>query len=211
MTDEKLKIWNTMFIQKTRNMRRITYKTEWSAIDYLDDYVKQIPTPRSHAPDYMYFNVYNLPEKKKNALGDMFKIRDGLIIISERMYALLQQFDTGATLFFEIPLFEYNQTDRRPGTYYILHIAEQKQALVPEESEEIKLRGTNAQQGDIWYNDYNTGKIAVSAKSAAAGADLWMDTNFRERIFVSDRLKVAIKEAGIKASALTFLPCKVIA
>lgn len=211
MADTKLKIWNTPFIQKTQNVRKVTYSSSWDLMDYLNDYQRQVLTPRSHAPDYLYFNVYDLPKKKKESLLDMFRVRDGLIVISERLYDLFQQFDTGATQFFEVPLFEYNQKDRRPGVYYILHIAEQKRALVPEASQELQLRGTTEQDGDIWYNSLITDKIAVSAKIAATGVDLWMDPNMRERIFFSDRLKTAFKDAGIKASALKFLPCKVVA
>ena len=210
MTDTKLKIWNTPFIQKTQNSRKIDYSSGWDLIDYLDDYQRQILTPRSHVPDYLYFNVYNLPKKKKESLLDMFKVQDGLIVISERLYDLLQQFDTGGTQFFEVPLFEYNQKDRRPGIYYILHIAEHKRALVPDASEELVLRGTNERYGDVWYNGLLTDKIAVSAGVAGTGVDLWMDPNMNDRIFFSDRLKAAFKEAEIKASALKFLPCKVV-
>jgi hypothetical protein len=52
--------------------------------------------------------------------------------------------------------------------------------------------------------------LAVRA-DAAQGADLWIDANYRSCIFLSDRLKSALKPAGIRVQKMPLRPCTVIA
>jgi hypothetical protein len=47
--------------------------------------------------------------------------------------------------------------------------------------------------------------------ASAEGADLWQDPALRERLFLTDRLKRAIKDAGIKARKMTMRKCAVVA
>ena len=192
----------------TRNMTRISYKISWDEMDYIRDYRAQVPTPRDHSPEYIYFNVYDLPERKKAALPDMFEITGGLIVISQRFHDLLQDFDLGKTQLFEVPLYENNQKDRRPGTYYILHIGEQKSSFLPDESTGIRAHGS----GDTlnWDSYAGEDKLALSRDAALAGVDLWMEAKMGDRIFFSDRLKSAIKNHKIKAASLKMRPCKLV-
>lgn len=207
MSNTKPKVWDTPFIQKPNNMSKVTYSTSWDIMDYLNDYQAQVLTPREHAPDYLYFEYYNLSEKQKISLPDMFKITGGFIVISERFHELLQEFDLGQTQFFEVPLYEYNQKNQRPGRWFILHIAEHKEALVPEECTGLI---TFVKGGDKWLSNFGDDTVAVLKNVALAGVDLWMDPRLNERIFLSDRLKIAIKDHKIKATSMKMKPTKLI-
>jgi hypothetical protein len=46
---------------------------------------------------------------------------------------------------------------------------------------------------------------------SGGGADLWRDPPRINRLFLTDRLKRAIKEAGIKARRMTMRKCVVVA
>ena len=208
MPATKPKVWDTNFISHSQNSTRIDYQSTWDKMDYLNDYEMQIPTPRNHAPDFLHFNVYDLPERKKAALPDMFKVINGLIVVSQRFCDLLQDFDLGKTRLFEVPLYEYNQKDRRPGTYYILHIGEQKTSFLPDESTGLESLGSG--ETLVWMSDVDEDKLALSKDAALTGVDLWMEAKMRSRIFFSDRLKMAIKDHKITASSLKMRPCKLI-
>ncbi|NSX54331.1 hypothetical protein [Parasulfitobacter algicola] len=157
MTNTKAKIWNTTFIMKTENSRHINYHSDREILAYADEYQDFIKVERNQAPEYLYFDLYDLKEKYKNSLPDIFKVQDAVIVISQKLHDLLQNFDLGETLLFEIPLYEYNQKDRRPGTYYILHIVEKKTAFVPEASKGV----VEYPVGGIWKPNIKDDILAV--------------------------------------------------
>ena len=134
----------------------------------------------------------------------MMSIRSGVIILSEKFHDLLSQFDLGDGRMFEVPLYEHDQKTLRPGRWFILHVAAQKQTLIPEKSE-------NLESGNgMWAVRLpNDGVLAVRA-SAAQGADIWLDPVLYNRLFLTDRLKSAIKQSDLKIRSLPMRPCVVI-
>jgi hypothetical protein len=165
------------------------------------------PVPPEEVPDYIYFDLRDVRKSEKANLPDLFKITGGIPVVSERFRELLMAHDLGATEFHEVPLFEYDQTTRRPGRWFLLSIIESKPTLIPEKSEGIREtagKGVFAPVSGV--NDV----LAVHAESAA-GADLWQDRAILFRIFLSDRLKRAINDAGIKVRRMPMRKCVVVA
>jgi len=165
------------------------------------------PVPAEEVPDYIHFSLRDLRKSQKDNLPDLFRITDGIPVVSERFRELLLAHDLGATEFHEVPLLEYDQKTRRPGRWFLLSIIEAKPTLIPEKSEGIRETAAKGVFAPIsGVNDV----LAVRATSAE-GADLWQDRGILYRIFMSDRLKRAIKEAGIKARRMTMRKCVVVA
>ena len=208
MTDSP-RFWNTNPPDKTTSGQNVDFRVDRPPLDYIHEFRRHDPAERDQAPDYIFFNLSGLREDYKRKLPDIFTITGGLIVISERFADLLRGFELGQTRLFEVPLFERDQKTPRPGRWFILHIAAKKSAFVPEASSGVKEKD-HAPPG-LWEPDrlVKTDVVAVRA-SAAEGEDLWVDTHYSWRIFFSDRLRQAIKEAGIKGSNFVLRPCIVV-
>ena len=88
-----------------------------------------------------------------------------------------------------------------------MHILENRKTVVPEQSDGLRPVGTS---GKFWRAYSEPGqKIAIDPNNAE-DLDLWLDRTIRDRVFFSDRLKVAIKDSGLSARWLGFRPCKVV-
>lgn len=221
MTDALPKIWNTTFTDHTINIRRINYRIPNETLDRRVEgsrgflYPDGKPLPPDLVPEYLFFAYpddvfakYKDPTKDYKAkTPDLVMITNGLLVISEKFRDLLSGFDMGTTLIHEVPLYENDQKTRRPGRWFILHITANKKTVIPELSENVEetVKGSGK-----WKAARENDVLAVRA-SAADGADLWIDAHFRGRIFLSDRLKSALKPAGIRVLKLPLRPCTVIA
>jgi hypothetical protein len=106
-----------------------------------------------------------------------------------------------------VPLYENDQKTRRPGRWFILHITANKKTVIPELSENVK----PSLSGRTWSSRIAQEDVLAVHADAAHGADLWIDPLYYGRIFLSDRLKSALKPAGIRVLKLPLRPCTVIA
>ncbi|MGL4238323.1 imm11 family protein [Tabrizicola sp.] len=213
MTEALPKIWNTTFTDHTINVRNINYHIRDNTIQRRIEgsngflYPDGKPLPADLVPEYIFFDLRDIKEDYKTKTPDLVMITNGLLVISEKFRDLLADFDMGNSLIHEVPLYEYDQTTRRPGRWFILHITANKKTVIPEKSENVE--ETFAGSGR-WKAARENDVLAVRA-DAAPGADLWIDANFRGRIFLSDRLRSALKPAGIRVRQMPMRPCIVIA
>ena len=172
------------------------------------------PVDDAHISDYLYFGPRG-DSKVKPPCRDAFKIIDGLLVVSQAFCDVLVQHELGATRLHEVPVHRDERgapSDLPP--HYLLHVTEGKPGtFAPEHStnvEQLKRYDEAEPRPDApWIDLYNKDELAVHAASAA-GADLWHDPALRERLFLSDRLARAIKEAGLKSRALRFVSAKVV-
>ena len=213
MTDALPKIWNTTFTDHTINLRYIdfhivesTLKRE-AACSRAFLYPDGIPLPPDLVPDYIFFGYRDLKDDYKAKTPDLAMIMGGLLLISEKFRDLLSGFDMGTSLIHEVPLYENDQKTLRPGRWFILHITANKKTVIPELSENVKQIGETGH----WYSPIAQLDVLTVHADAAQGADLWIDPFFNGRIFLSDRLKSALKPAGIRVLKLPLRPCTVIA
>ncbi|MCK0096501.1 hypothetical protein MWU60_13035 [Yoonia sp. F2084L] len=161
------------------------------------------PISEEHAPEYLYFEYKDLSTHEKNNLKDIFWIYGGVIIVSQKFKAVLDDFDLGRTQLIPVPIFDYDQTTQLDHKCYIFHIAERKKGFIPELSEGVKpLKG-----GVIWSPRRDV--LAVDA-ACAEGVDLWRDPLIGRRIFMSDRLVKALKKAKLKIPNIGLAECRVV-
>ncbi len=206
MTESLLKIWNTPFGLDPENGRSINFHIDRKRLDYVREYQRLEFVSRDQAPAYLFFSLYDLKTSYKEKLPDLMVITSGLLIVSEKMRDILVQFDLGATQLFEVPLYEYDQKTQRPGKWYILHIAVTKNTVIPEKSENVFEKPIKGYWGPTPYgNDV----LAVHANSAV-GEDLWGDPHFSNRLFLTDRLKLALTTSGLRIIKVPMRPCVVI-
>ena len=175
---------------------------------FQDKYEDAQDIPVSEYPEYIYFTYYDLPKKKKENLPDIFRGAMALIFVSEEMRKLLTQFELGRTRFHEVPLLEYDQKTPYPGRRrFLMHILENRKTFLPDLSTGLRAVGTS---GKVWQA-IPEGKNQLAVDPIPANdLDLWLDRSILSRVFVSDRLKSAIKGSGLKARWIEFRPCKVV-
>lgn len=213
MTDALPKIWNTTFTDHTINVRYIdfhildsTVKRE-AATSRAFLYPDGVPLPADLVPDYIFFKYRDLRDDYKSKTPDLVMISGGLLVISEKFRDLLAGFDIGTTLVHEGPLYEHDQKTRRPGRWFILHITANKKTVIPEMSEGVK---PDLGAGLTWSSRMAQEDVLAVRADTAQGADLWIDPCFYGRIFLTDRLKSALKPAGIRVLKMPMRPCTVI-
>ncbi len=166
------------------------------------------PLAANLVPEYIFFDLRDLSKDYRAKTPDWVMISGGIHVISEKFRDLLASFDLGANEVFEVPLYEFDQKTLRPGRWFIFHLCETKDTLVPEQSDGLEQRGGIV--GNFRSALAQKDVLAVKA-SAAEGADIWLDLHILGRIFLSDRLKSALKPAGIRVLKMPIRPCVVVA
>ena len=213
MTDALPKIWNTTLTDHTINLRYIDFHIGENTVPcraacsraFL--YPDGKPLAPDLMPDYVFFKYRDHKEDYKSKTPDLIMIEGGLLLISEKFRDLLADFDMGTSLIHEVPLYENDQKTLRPGRWFILHITANKQTVIPELSENVERVAPGSAK---WHSRIAQEDVLAVHADAAKGADIWIDSNYRSRIFLSDHLKSALKPAGIRVLRLPLRPCTVI-
>ncbi len=142
-------------------------------------------------PDYMYPSYRE--GVSPDQMQDVFMGEHGLVVISGAMFDVLQKFNLGATRLKAIPLRGTDQVTPVDGRWYFLHVRENRNCLVPEKS-------TGAEPTDSshhWRIETDDKYRLCVDPSAAGDLDMWRDSRAMMVLFLSDRLKKAIEEAGL--------------
>lgn len=214
MTDSPPKIWNTTFTDHTINIRNINYyirdNTLQRRIAGSEGFLYPDGKPLSGdlVPEYIFFDAKDIKDDYKAKTPDLVMITNGLLVISEKFRDLLAGFDIGTTLIHEVPLYEFDQKTRRPERWFILHITANKKTVIPEMSENVERVAPGSAK---WTSRIAQEDVLAVRADAALGADLWIDSDYQGRIFLTDRLKSALKPAGIRVLRMPMRPCTVIA
>lgn len=121
MNDDLPKIWNTTFPDETSSYRNIDFCLTDNGVQNRSDastkflYPDGEPLLPGFVPEYIFFGLRDLSEEYRAKTPDWFKIMGGIHVISEKFRNFLAEYDLGATQFFEVPLYEFDQKSRRPG------------------------------------------------------------------------------------------------
>ena len=212
MTNSLSKIWNTTFTDHS-NGRKIDFHLPNNTVGCRAELSRAFHDPTGKplrsdlVPDYIFFSLRDISSSYRDKTPDWVQISGGIFVISERFRDFLSGFDLGTSQIFEVPLFENDQKTRRPGRWFILHICETKDTLVADQS--LGLERDGIAEG-FWRSKYAQQDVLAVRVSSAEGADLWIDIHMAGRIFMSDRLKSAIKPAGIRVRFMPLRPCIVV-
>ncbi len=155
----------------------------------------------------MYFQYPKMSESQKTKYRDIFRVHLGLVIVSERMLHLLQEFNIGPTSFRELPLYENDQETLRPeGPFYLMQILNFRDAFMPEASENLQYY----ERVDKWRATLGENDVLAVDPGKIDRADMWMAQNLPNRVFFSDRPRQALKKAKLKAYGVRFKPCIIV-
>ena len=100
---------------------------------------------------------------------------------------------------------EADRSKQDPRRWFILHISESKEALMPEKS--IGLRENPPKSG--FYNVHAPEKptVALNRDIALNGPQIWKQRVLTGVFFFTDAIKSAIETKGLRTHAIKFNPC----
>ncbi len=159
-------------------------------------------------PLFSFWRYKDEPRKKRDNLPDAFTVHLGIPIVSGHMKAVLERFDLGDTSFYPIKLYEFDQVTQRPDDLYIWDVRNAVRALVPEKSKGIlDLLG----HGTTWDMFPEKGKFLALDEACIPDVDVWIDPQIESRLFFSDRLRTALRQADLSLRCFGWRACKLVA
>lgn len=138
-------------------------------------------------PTNWYFER-KYPQKRRE-LPDVCLVKDGYLLISQRVADVISQFTLGKTRLHRISICDEDKTTFHSNNHYILNIAEQRDCLVPEQS----IYG-HCTSGNYYFTFADT--ITLRDENIDE-IDLWSDPLTRNAFFLSERLVKAMKAEKI--------------
>lgn len=209
MAEELPKVWNTRFRSDSRAFAHLDFQLTDNGLQnrvIVSDafnYPNGKPLPSNLVPECIFSKAPRDPLKAR----DWVRITGGLYFISERFREVLVAFDLGTTQIFEVPYVDRKGVQRPGGYWYLFHISEMKSCLVPENSIGLKPGEIDPMKWDTgWFKE----EMLAVRNASSEGVDLWLDPRIPSRIFLNDRLKSALKVAGIRSPGMTMHRCRVV-
>jgi len=215
------KIWESLLLYDSRNVRCIYFQMptdhEPGSLDWTNVFVDfrrnffsmgRGALSAEVLPLFSFWRYKDEPRKKRNNLPDAFTAQMGIPMVSGRMKAVLERFDLGDTSFYPIKLYEFDQVTQRPDDLYIWDVRNAVRALVPEKSKGIlDLRG----HGTTWDMFPEKGKFLALDEACIPDVDVWIDPQIGRRLFFSDRLRTALRQADLSLRCFGWRACKLVA
>jgi hypothetical protein len=211
------RIWYTRWMSDAGTDVRFDYVCRGGADSryaYSDAVRYGRPLDDRHVPEFLHFGVDG-DETVKRTCRDAFRIADGVLVCSKAFRDVLMQHDLGSSRLHEVPVRrDATGTPSKLPPHYLLHVTERKVGtFAPRHSTDVRqlLRRdeTVPRPHASWAGVDDRDALAVNA-AAARGADLWHDPALRQRLFLSDRLKLAIDAAGLSSRAFRFQEARVL-
>ncbi len=208
MAEALPKVWNTRFPSDSRASVGVDYRlmdndlSNRVLVSNAFNYPDGKPLRSTLVPEFIFAKVPGDPLKARNWV----RICDGLYVISQSFRNVLVNFDLGTTQIIEVPLVD-RQGVRQPGHWYLFHISALKSCLVPEQSRGIK---QNEFVDVDWEPSWSIEELLAVNPASSEGVDLWIDPHMSRRIFLSDRLKSAITDAGVRSRGMAMHRCFVV-
>jgi hypothetical protein len=132
-------------------------------------------------------------------LGDFFWA-NGFAIVKGRLAETLHRFDLGEGGLLPLRIFQEDLTTPEPGEFFFVNFGARKDSLVAEQSKALnKLYVDRVTGRQVWSVSLGLedGDIALTS-AAPEGADLWNEERIHSKIFMSEALVTAIREAGVQ-------------
>lgn len=167
-------------------------------VDQLFRYMRGESLPRQTFPEA----VYVFDGKRFGKMKELFAA-GGFYMVNSNLARVLAQFDLGQGELVPLPFYQEDKVTRLPEDFYLWTFAAQKNAVLPEQSRNIKPFGigVNIVEG-LWSvrPDVEDDDIALSASVAARPPDVWCDTKLDASLFFSGALVAALRAAKIKTN-----------
>lgn len=188
--------------QKLESLQQQSYKftNAWREREF----IKKLPINFFKEPD---INYSNLPKKE----DIFFRITNGYLIITEKLYDIISQFNLGKTHFSQVYIYDIETKEQLSDIpYYFVNIAEKFEFLDVENSKEISVNQYFPQQRKRWIGEPKDDDILLSLQAKDNRIDLWHDPLLNKSLFFSDRLTQALFQAGFSQKELGLVRCKLV-
>ncbi|MEM7642835.1 MAG: hypothetical protein AAF366_09930, partial [Pseudomonadota bacterium] len=183
---------------------------------------REVRFTSEHGPNCLYVSRPQWGDNRD--FDDLSPIAPRGFLVSGKMIDLLAEFDLGDTQILELPVFEGLGTPTGedsnlkepdlsrpvPGRWGLLHVLATKDALYDEGCEGIDFRVRKhwlenpPLMASVPYRSKKT-ILALDFEAACTGADLWFDKRISTVPFISERLRLAIEEAGLRVPTMKWL------
>lgn len=139
------------------------------------------------------FRIHRMNTKRK--VPDAFTITDAYPILSERAREIFEAHDLGRTKFYEIEM-RYMNNSRVEGRFFIIHILEAKNTLIPEKSDVEPFN--HIRLGESYLKSPFSPHPICLQHEAEQGVELWRESKLDYGIYLSARLAKACKAAKLR-------------
>jgi hypothetical protein len=175
-------------------------------------------TKNRAVPKGFYYNA--ILKMKRAPRPDFDKVKGGALFMSRKMIDLLHGFDLGNSTILELLLFDGKEQGKGKHPYSsigpnydlpfpdrsgLFHLMARKMSCLAEASENISGPAKGPRVQTYSRKDHRVPLVlALDADKARAGADFWIEAQFSDRIFCSDRLMQAMKAEDIDSPMVEF-------
>ncbi|STY99023.1 Uncharacterised protein [Moraxella lacunata] len=167
------------------------------------EYLEHLPVKLFKEPD---INYSNLP--KENEI--FFRITNGYLIINEKLYDVISQFNLGKTHFSQVYIYDIETKEQLSDVpYYFVNIAEKFEFLNSNESKGIRASRYSPEEPLRYMWGAEDDDIVLLEQVQNIDIDLWHDKNLNDSLFFSDRLTQALFKAGFTQKELGLIRCVV--
>jgi hypothetical protein len=139
-------------------------------------------------------------EKMYSKVHDFFRIGP-FHAVKGKTAEVLSRFDLGHGGLIRYPIYKADLETPMDGEFFLLNFGARKDSFLPEQSENVVMRGVRAATGQqIWkINSWHGDGDVALAPSALEGSDLWFEEVVSYGgIFMSDALAQALIDIGQK-------------
>jgi hypothetical protein len=148
-------------------------------------------------------------EDKIRTLPEAF-YANGYIVVQQKCFNVFSRFHLGSTDLVPAKIYQKDRKTEIEGPYYVFNFGCIKESFVPEKSSGMR-QPFQTSEGLVWSGPPITpedNQLAVSS-NALSGPDLWFEKGLPNLIFISGRLRDALKAEKLHVP-FKFFKCRVV-
>lgn len=146
----------------------------------------------------------NMPNKN----DIFFRITNGYLVMTEKLYNVISQFNLGKTHFSQVHIYDIETKEQLYNQpYYFINIAEKRDYLDVDNSKGLGVSMYNPQLKQRFIGISEDDDIKLFNACLADDIDLWHEPILDSSLFFSDRLANALLDAGFTKEQLGLIRC----
>lgn len=197
---KKTKVWTSEAWANTRYIKRVSFDERAHNVEVAKRFERGLHIDPDWFPKSVFWDHAGAN------LGHISLIKNGLVLISDRLTDLISGFDIGKNQLVETKVCDPSNKNESKERFFFLNIIEKKDGCFVLEESKGPFIG-NSEQGYI-ATGFGYDGIAVRGAKARDGVDLWMDPLLDCTPFFSGPLGEAIKNGKFGRTGLK--PCVVL-
>lgn len=137
-----------------------------------------------------------------------FVITNGYLIMTEKLYNVISQFNLGKTHFNQVYIYDIETKEQLSDVpYYFINIAEKRNYLDVENSKGLAINMYNPQIKKRYIGISKDDDIKLFHTCLENDVDLWYEPILDSSLFFSDRLANALLDSGFTKEQLGLIRC----